>query len=188
MAFAELTTTQVSTLWDKVHTTLVPNTNTPEEFAQQVLSGKLPVFDIIMACVNCSGEEWDAILSALMDKPVYKCAPGETAFPITDYRGKEISSPRGHRYGQTLEENKEPRPTQTRRSTPRKRGPQSDPRVIMTVKDNPKTPGSKAHARYALYQVGMTVDEFLKAGGRRPDINYDLNHGFITVGFDNKKD
>lgn len=185
MSFAELTKDQVSTLWNRVNPELKPRTKNPEEFATLVLSGKMAVFDVIISCINCSGDEWDAIISKLMDKPLYKCAVGETAFPLTDYRGNTLSSPRGHRYGQTVPSSEEI--TQpSRKPSPRPRRTQADPRVIMTVKDNPKAPGSKAHARYALYRVGMTVDEFLKAGGRKPDINYDLKHGFITVGFVSK--
>ena len=38
-----------------------------------------------------------------------------------------------------------------------------------------------AAERFALYQVGMSVEEYVAAGGKRGDIAYDLEHGFITV-------
>lgn len=54
--------------------------------------------------------------------------------------------------------------------------------VIKVVRaKNPKRPGSAAHARFDLYKPGMTVDEFLAAGGWRADISWDLRQGFIEV-------
>lgn len=57
-----------------------------------------------------------------------------------------------------------------------------DKRVItVLVKDNPKRPGSKSHARFALYKTGMTVGEFLAAGGTSGDVAWDARHKFIEV-------
>lgn len=39
----------------------------------------------------------------------------------------------------------------------------------------------KAAERFALYKVGMTVDEYVAAGGSRADISYDVKHNFITL-------
>ncbi len=60
-------------------------------------------------------------------------------------------------------------------------GGREDSRVITHVAENPKRPGSASHARYALYGVGMSVSDFIAAGGRRADVNWDLSHGFIRV-------
>lgn len=57
----------------------------------------------------------------------------------------------------------------------------SDTRTVAWVADNPKKPGSAAHARFALYAVGSTVDEALAAGVRAEDVRYDLAHGYIRV-------
>lgn len=59
----------------------------------------------------------------------------------------------------------------------------ADKRAIITIKtiDNPKRPGTLSHARYELYQDGMTVAEYLDAGGRTGDINYDVAEGYITL-------
>lgn len=46
---------------------------------------------------------------------------------------------------------------------------------------NPKRDGSSAHKRFALYRDGMTVGEFLEAGGTMGDINFDSAKGFITL-------
>ena len=57
-----------------------------------------------------------------------------------------------------------------------------DPRVITAINGhNPKKEGTRAHRLFELYRVGMTVDEFIAAGGRRSAIRHDTAHGFITV-------
>ena len=44
---------------------------------------------------------------------------------------------------------------------------------------NPKTPGSKAFARYEQYQSATTRKEYKEKGGTTKDWKYDLDHGFI---------
>lgn len=59
----------------------------------------------------------------------------------------------------------------------------SDPRVITYVQEhNPKKEGSASWARFALYRAGMTVDEFLRAGGTIGDIKWDAERDFIRLG------
>lgn len=53
--------------------------------------------------------------------------------------------------------------------------------ITVVAESNPKRPGTNAHAIFALYQTGMTVAEFLRAGGRRVDLRWDEAHGFISV-------
>ena len=53
--------------------------------------------------------------------------------------------------------------------------------ITLLVKGNPKREGSKAHGRYAHYKDGMTITAFVKAGGQRVDIKWDLDHGHIAV-------
>lgn len=57
----------------------------------------------------------------------------------------------------------------------------TDPRVITHVAPNPKKPGSASYDRYALYRVGMTVNEAIAAGVKREDIAWDSDpkRGFI---------
>lgn len=54
---------------------------------------------------------------------------------------------------------------------------------IITIKtiDNPKRQGTLAHARFALYQDGMTVAEYVAAGGRTGDVNHDVTAGYIEL-------
>lgn len=58
----------------------------------------------------------------------------------------------------------------------------SDPRRIVYVSEvNPKKQGSSAYDRFALYTIGMTVDEFVKAGGTAADVKWDAERGFIKL-------
>lgn len=53
--------------------------------------------------------------------------------------------------------------------------------IRLLVATNPKRPGSAAHDRFACYRDGMTVADYLAAGGQRLDLRYDADHGFIHV-------
>lgn len=117
------------------------------------------------------------IAQVLLQRPVYQCARGETGLPLTDIEGRPLPLPIGHRRG-------EPPAAPVTLTPARKRMQYThrlDPRVITQVVPNPKKPGSKAHARYALYREGMTVTEFMAAGGTSADVKYDADHGFIRV-------
>jgi len=70
---------------------------------------------------------------------------------------------------------------------PKVRAPRNavtDPRVIVYVAPNPKKPGSASFDRFALYRVGMTVNEAIAAGVKREDIAWDSEskRGFIKFG------
>ncbi len=54
--------------------------------------------------------------------------------------------------------------------------------IRVCVAKNPKRPTSAAGQRFELYKPGMTVAEFLAAGGWRADLHWDLKQGFIEVG------
>lgn len=60
--------------------------------------------------------------------------------------------------------------------------PLLDPRVITSVKPNPKKVGSASHERYEKYKEGMTVQDFIAAGGKTADIKWDVSKGFIVLG------
>ena len=64
------------------------------------------------------------------------------------------------------------------------RGSVRDPRIIVEVAPNPKKPGSASFDRFALYRVGMSVDEAIAAGVKREDIAWDSDtkRGFIKLG------
>ena len=54
-----------------------------------------------------------------------------------------------------------------------------DAKIKLLVKENPKR--AAAAERFDLYKNGMTVAEYLKAGGKRADVNWDVKQGFIEV-------
>lgn len=46
---------------------------------------------------------------------------------------------------------------------------------------NPKRPGSAGHARFAMYEDGMTVQQALDKGIWSADITWDLERSFIRI-------
>ena len=59
--------------------------------------------------------------------------------------------------------------------------PLPDAVITILAGYNPKRLGSAARRRFDRYRTGMTVREFLEAGGLLGDIHYDIGHGFIAV-------
>ena len=53
--------------------------------------------------------------------------------------------------------------------------------IRVLVAKNPKRSTSAAGKRFDIYRPNMTVAEFLKAGGWRADVAWDLKQGFIEV-------
>lgn len=53
--------------------------------------------------------------------------------------------------------------------------------ITMLATSNPKRKNTLAFKRFELYKTGMTIADYVKAGGRTGDINYDVIAGFITV-------
>jgi len=52
-------------------------------------------------------------------------------------------------------------------------------KIKLLTKENPKR--AAAAERFALYKNGMTVDEYISAGGKRADVNWDVGQSFIEV-------
>jgi len=53
--------------------------------------------------------------------------------------------------------------------------------AISFRQDNPKKPGCKAHTRYEQYKKAKTVDEALKLGADKADLNHDLKAGYLVT-------
>lgn len=53
--------------------------------------------------------------------------------------------------------------------------------IRLLASSNPKKPGSESHVRFAYYEDGMTVASYIAKGGRRPDLAWDTDKGFIRV-------
>ena len=54
-----------------------------------------------------------------------------------------------------------------------------DSTIVVLAEENPKR--GEAAKRFKLYKKGMTVDEYVEAGGFRADIKWDVEKGFIKV-------
>jgi nicotinamide riboside kinase len=53
--------------------------------------------------------------------------------------------------------------------------------ITLVTMPNPKRNKTLARERYDLYVVGMTVAEYIAAGGRSGDVNHDIAEGYIAV-------
>lgn len=115
---------------------------------------------LLSSLLQTPGAGARAALTALTGVPVHMCAPGErTRCPVT---------------GRPLE----PAPPPVTR---RLRPAVSDPRRVTYVAPNPKRPGSASYDRFQLWHIGVTVDDYLNAGGRREDVRYDVKRGFVKL-------
>lgn len=54
-------------------------------------------------------------------------------------------------------------------------------KVKLLVQGNPKKAGGAPAKRFDLYKNGMTVQEFLDAGGTVADVKWDVDHGYIAL-------
>lgn len=69
-------------------------------------------------------------------------------------------------------------PTVEERSTYR---PSEEAIIVKYISDNPKRVGTAAHARFDLYVPGITVGEYMAAGGTLDDIYSDIARAYIVV-------
>jgi hypothetical protein len=53
--------------------------------------------------------------------------------------------------------------------------------ITVLATENPKNKGTLAFQRFALYQSGMTIAEYVAAGGRTGDIKNDVASQYISV-------
>jgi hypothetical protein len=56
-----------------------------------------------------------------------------------------------------------------------------DAKIQVVVAKNPKREGSGGYKRFGLYKTGMTIREFLIAGGKTIDLDWDRERGFIAT-------
>lgn len=70
----------------------------------------------------------------------------------------------------------------TNKPSPRTPSRTTDPRFIrLLVAENPKREGTSAHVHFALYRDGMSVSDFLAAGGTSGDLKWDASKNFIRL-------
>jgi hypothetical protein len=125
--------------------------------------------DVVMSLANDPSPLAVRTLEALVGKPIDKgwpCLSG-AAPVVTDADG--VPAP-----ARVVREKAQRAP----------RNAVTDPRVIVYVAPNPKKPGSASFDRFALYRVGMTVNEAIAAGVKREDVAWDseTKRGFIKFG------
>lgn len=123
------------------------------------------------------------VYNAVADKPVKTFKDKPTAVArvqaVLDATNREIDVDKNGAWIITNKPVVEPK-TDKRRAA-------ADHRVVTSVVDNPKR--GKGAARFALYVVGQTVDQYIAAcvaAGypstlARADVRWDLDHEFITV-------
>lgn len=121
---------------------------------------KTPHVDVVVAC---SGVDDPQIIEILMSQPMTR-----------DFPQKAPKAPKAEKVGRT------PKPTVVNGVTIVAPSP-SDTRIIAKLAPNPKKPSSASYARYALYEVGQSVADFIKAGGTKGDVQYDAGKGFIEL-------
>ena len=56
-----------------------------------------------------------------------------------------------------------------------------DARIQICVPKNPKREGSACYKRFAIYKNGMRIRDFLQAGGKTIDLDWDRERGFIAT-------
>lgn len=56
-----------------------------------------------------------------------------------------------------------------------------DARIQILVPKNPKREGSNGYKRFAIYKSAMKIREFLQAGGKTIDLDWDRERGFIAT-------
>lgn len=170
--FATLTDEQLETIWSScAEAGLIPQMSEEHlegntiAVALAELLGDADHADVIVAC---SSVDDHTILEALTQKAVTKIDKAE--------KDRIKQSKKHIRPNGSSSEPKEPKEPKAPREN-------VDNRIIATVKDNPKRPSSKAFARYAKYEVGMTVKDFVAEVGPEgaADIKYDTAKEFITL-------
>lgn len=114
--------------------------------------------DVVLACAHDPSPEAVVALEKLVGRPIVRNIVGR---PLGSKNG--VHTPRPPR----------PKGNAVRRSDPR--------RIVYVAEANPKKPGTAAHQKFSLYRVGMTVSEFVAAGGTMGDVNWDVERGFIRL-------
>lgn len=118
-------------------------------------------------------------MEALLQRPMYMCARGETAEPLTDVEGRPLPLPLGRRRGEPMC-SPEKGFIRRRMKDVRSRLPR-DPRIVQAVVPNPKRPGSASFSRFEVWQVGMSVTEARAAGLSTADVSWDVSRGFVSL-------
>ena len=110
----------------------------------------------LSAYFNSSQEMFDMAAAKKSPKPVAK-----KAAPVAEKSTKKAA------------------PVAEKSGPGRKSAFSDDMKITVVAKENPKR--AKAAERFALYKNGMTIGEYVKAGGTMADIRWDVKQNFISV-------
>jgi hypothetical protein len=168
--FTTLTDIESYILWSQLHKNgLVEPPTGPDKCTGEMLAFRCRPYshaDVVLSVATEYHPIWYSILGKLIGKPIYKCRRGESGIRILDDNGKPIANIARDR-GRI-------------QSSPSPRSRRVDTRIITVLVDyNPKV--GRAATRFALYQNGQTVQEFLDLGGDRRDIGHDVERCYIRV-------
>jgi hypothetical protein len=134
--------------------------------------------EIVVSLASKTGHDWMILTDKLLKVPLYTVRGGFSTEPSVDIEGQPLPLPIEHRAVDVPLLGKIPVRKALNLAQTRKK----DTRIITYVcPKNPKVPGGESYRRFQLYEVGMTVSEFVSKGGRYDDIKYDLKKGYIEV-------
>ena len=54
-------------------------------------------------------------------------------------------------------------------------------KIIKKVSDNPRREGTFGYKSFQLIKSGMTVEQFVKKGGRLRDLHWDVDHEYVEL-------
>ena len=133
----------------------------PEGAGEQDLATELEKVEYLDIVLAVSGSDNQEIVKIFMSEPPVGAAS-------RDKQSGSHERPNGSKSG------KEKTPRQKTETREVKKEEIADTRVFAEIIPNPKKPGSKSFERFAIYKVGMTVQEAVKAGGTLADIKWGL--------------
>ena len=119
-------------------------------------------------------EDEDPVMSD--EKPKKNPAPAKKAAAAEKPAAKKTAAPAKKPAPAAKKAAAAAEPAGTRGRAPNISG---DAVITLVAKENPKRGG--AAERFALYKNGMTVDQYIAAGGKRADVNWDMSMDFIKV-------
>lgn len=165
-AFASLTPQELARLLPAMGLPLVHPSQRPftgRDLLEHARQCHISHADVIMSLSQDTTPEAVAAVERLIMRPIDRRTPYEVNV------SRLARPPGSHR--------------QSSGTTPGARpGAIPDSHVIrLLTASNPKKPGSESHVRFAYYSDGMTVGQYLALGGRRPDLVWDTDKGFIRT-------
>lgn len=144
-------------------------TETQNEYLLAALESRYPSAreaqgeSIYQICENAGLDQADVVMSLARDTTIDGIATIETLIDAKITRAA-------------------PKQKKTAAKAPRKpRRVGRDDRIVQSVAPNPKKPNSKSFARYALYEVGVSVNELRERGITQADLNWDTERGFVVL-------